>query len=367
MKCSAVQRALSAGQLEEKRNMTSWRIRRHLGCCAACRQVRAELEWLTDRAAAWRNDALPPALQGRIYQAMRDVAAPVIPFGKPVRSHLSWIVTLKENPKMKRRIGFAGIVLVLAAGGLITTAMPHASARTSLTKMKKALQNVRTAHLSIWENTSLPNHQFCRREFWVQDDMLRQYIPGKLWLISSRDTNWNYIAETDRLQKEAHKQDPVKFDFSQVLGYIDELRSADKGLAFEIESGPDTTLRGRSTAQIQITELTLTAEQIAEVQAQAEKAEQQRVYRNTHKEPIPVSESQPQATPNVPHQRRLYWVDQATDLPLHSEEYVMTNGKWALVNRTDYFYNERFPADLFDPQDLLRVGRQERIDPSKSH
>ena len=47
-------------------------------------------------------------------------------------------------------------------------------------------------------------------------------------------------------------------------------------------------------------------------------------------------------------------------MPLHSENNVEENGKWTLVSRLDYSYDERFAASLFDPRDLLRVGRQER-------
>ena len=368
MKCSAVQRALSAGQGEERRSLTSSRIRRHLDTCATCRQVQAELDWLTNCAVAWRNDAPPPALQGRISQALQDVAAPVIPIEKPVGSPLSWIVTLKENTTMKRRIGFAGFVLLLAAGGLMTTSLPRASARTRLAEMKKAMQNVRTAHLSIWENTSLPNRQFYQRELWVQGDLLRQYVPGQLWMISSPDTNWYYIADTDQLKREAHTQKPVKFDFSQTLSNLEESHQSGKGNALKIESGSDTILRGRQVAQIWITEIAPTPEQLAEEQAQAERAAQEQAERNAQKGlPPPVMDKQATPATSLHSRRSLYWVDKATDLPLHSEEYVETNGKWALERRTDYFYDEQFPAHLFDPQDLLRVGRQERIAPSKAH
>jgi hypothetical protein len=295
---------------------------------------------------------------------MQANAVPAFPFTKPASGKIHWILTLKENPQMKRRIGYAGIALSLAIVGLATTSLKHASALPRLAAMRKAMQSVRTAHLSIWENTSIPDGQFHRRELWVQGGLLRLYIPGYLWQISSSDTNWNYIAGKDRLERQAHAQKPVTFDFSQTLSELTEMRKdGNGGTGVEIEAGSDTTLRGRQVAQIQLTELAPTAEELLEERAKAAEIRQQQAESDTQKGlAAPVAPVEKPTAPSLHSWRSLYWVDKVTNLPLHSEDYKEQSGKWALVSRTDYFYNEQFPANLFDPQDLLRVGRQERKD-----
>ena len=358
MKCKAVQMALNTGQSGAKRGFTSRRIRQHLRTCAACRTAQTELQWLADRAAAWRSDAPNPALEGRIQQAIGNLPAPALPVGPPAAGIIHWIAALKENPKMKRRIGFTGIALLLVAGGLMTTLQPHAAALTQFAGMQKAMQSVRTVHLSLWENTSMPDRQFCQRETWVQGDKLRQYIPGKLWLISTPDTNWYYIAGKDRLEKQAHQQPPLTFDFARTLDDLKEVRA--KGWSVRVESESDAVLRGREVARIQVTETAPTPEQMARRQAQA--AEARREEEETARlkgYPSAPAEAKPTPLPILHSRRSLYWVDKATNLPLHSENYEEDNGRWVLTQRADYTYDEQFPANIFDPQDLLRVGRQE--------
>jgi len=260
---------------------------------------------------------------------------------------------------MKRRIGFAGIAVLIVAGGLTTTLQRDASALTKFDKMKKAMQNVSSAHLSSWENTMSPDRQFYRRELWVQGNQLRQHIPGKLWLISTPDTNWYYIAEEDRLEQQAHKQLPVTFDISQTLGDVQGIRGDGKGVL--IESGPDTVLRGRQVAQIRVTQLAPSSEQIAGEQARAAAfVRDQKEKAQLKGDSVPNEEAKQVTAPSLHSRRSLYWVDKVTNLLLHSEDYVENNGKLILVQRGDYTYNEPISANLFDPQDLVRVGRQER-------
>ena len=96
---------------------------------------------------------------------------------------------------------------------------------------------------------------------------------------------------------------------------------------------------------------------LEQAQAAAARREQEENARLKGQLSPPVA-SKPTPIPILRSRRKLYWVDKATNLPLRVENYEEQDGKWALTQRTDYVYEEQFPANLFDPQDLLRVGRQ---------
>jgi|SRR5579871_672662 len=334
MKCDDVQKALSAGALEEGPRWQKWLLRRHLHACTDCQTALSEMQWLASQMPRWRSDEPSPQLEVRIIEALAlaplSTETPSPPQPASSGSLLYRIGKLKEDPIMKRRLAFSLVLILAISTSLLSGSHWQASAVTRLHNMKKAMQSVHNAYVSTWEKGLLPGGKFYVRELWVQGDVLKIHIKGELWQISTRDTNWNYIPPDDRLVRMAHKQAPVTFDFSSTLRDIKGFQK--DGMGVRVESGDDTVMNGRPVAVIQITQTVPSQEEI----------EQDKLK-------LPLSHSR----------RSLYWVDKTTDLPLHSEEYEEQNGQWVLVSRADYAYNLPLPTNFFDPQELLREGRRE--------
>lgn len=372
MRCKRVRRELSLAALEKDPGLQGRLLRRHLAACFACRAALTEMRRMEALVGDWRSGAPTPDLHNQVQTAL----------GEAVRSHSDttatalrqpwvsffslayWVREWKENSIMRRRFTWSMLVAVLVTAGLMSSTLWHASALTHLNRMKSALQGVHSAHVSIWENTSLPDGKFYRRELWVQGSLLRQYIPGKLWMISSPDKNWYYIAEEDHLKQEAHKQAPVTFDFS--VKDFKGVRGDGKGVV--VEALRQTTLRGRNVLPIQVTELAPTWDELAAEKARDAQA-QRDLEASYRQKGLPPPDAQADLTTTrfgAMHSRRsIYWVDQVSNLPLRSEEYAERQGRWELLRRSNYIYDEAFPSSLFSPQDLLRVGRLETKRPTK--
>src|SRR5688572_17019849 len=70
MNCEHVQRVLDALIDDELDLWSASRVRRHLTRCADCAAIHRDTRQLSEQVRSWRDVSAPPALKGRISQAL---------------------------------------------------------------------------------------------------------------------------------------------------------------------------------------------------------------------------------------------------------------------------------------------------------
>jgi hypothetical protein len=301
-------------------------LNQHLKTCAGCslflKQLR-RIESILQSPAAAPATQLPSAhLKQRIETRLSEAAienARAPWFSRPLRS-LSW---LKEDRKVMRRFSFSMGAAAILALCIVSMVEQSGRANTALKRMGEAARHVRTVHLIGWncelkpsvanavqqgeEHISFTEVMPCRIEAWISGDRWREaedfdvtvYSRGKVWLngqLSPGETEPPLL---------------TSFAFKAISG--EDPFGA--GVPFTSGDVGEKTLEGRRM-------ITLAMESNKPILANGEK---------------PINE------------RRLFWLDPDSYLPVRMEEMRWDTDRWALDAVIWFDYNIPAADTLFDP------------------
>lgn len=290
-------------------------IEAHLHSCEACSEFRAGLARLELEISTWRSAPPHPDLEQRI-------AASLIPLASSSRSRSS-LLWLRGKLYMNRRfaIGTAALLAIAA----MATSHRTVQANTALHRMGDAARHMKDIHLIGWtceltpevaEQVENGNTQISivdtmphRYEAWIQNGSWRQsqdfnsilYKNGKVW----------NNGEPDPLSTEP------PFLLLSAFRAINGAEPFGKQTPFTCQDLGEDRIYGNISIKIQV-----------------------------------ESKKPDSDVPAPTQERRLYWVDPSTYLPLRMEEWRFQHDRWELDAVLWFDYNTPAPQRLFDPEQI---------------
>ena len=330
MRCKQVQQSLSvrSTSVQEPDEAT----RRHLGTCAQCAGFLSGLQRLESTINTWET-ATPPGLEARILSSLNAETPSAQRSGTGRYSRLQPSpFGLREKLAMGKRLSWGGAALI--AGIALTVNLQMSRANTTLNRMGQAAKGVRSVHLIGWSCELLPEigesvergtvHSVGdgfphRVEGWITDGHWREsqdydvtiYSQGKVWKNGEPAPN--------------EKKPPLlsSFAFRAITGE----NPFGKGVEYDTHTPGDSVQADRP-----VTELILESKNTSGTDSES-------------------------ATP----ERRHFWVDSSTYLPIRMETLRFEHDRWALTAILWFDYNRPVPAALFNPA-TVKAERHTPID-----
>lgn len=320
MDCRQFETLLNAYVDQELNKSDRSLLETHLGECPACS---AELDSIRRLDAGVKAEiAAPQALRSRIADRLAETTA-----AGSSRSNL------KEKLRMKVRWGLAATIAgALIIGGVLTTG---GSAQATLSKMRKAVTEVHSAHLMIQmpkgvldkedlddkdEDRGNQTKDFnmgemlgnafgdgMQVELWTKDDRWKMQMGGFEMLYKNQTMTTLMGGKVMATMKVSKADVPDKlgeFLFKEFTKAMDEAKKEAK-----VRFIGTVQENGRTLKQLEITGLDDDAKNI----------------------------------------RLLYWVDEETTLPARFEVYANDNGAQKLVTTITCDFNESYPDSMFEP------------------
>lgn len=311
MKCEAVQQELHSSRPEEIGRFTRGCIRRHLGHCAVCSDAAAQLSRLEAEVQALYPAAPPPDLQARIAGALASVTQQVPASPSSVRAaYLYPRIRFWQNRAVRWSYS---LTLAASLALCLLFIFRNQSAAAAIRRMQAAVGHVHSAHLITWwrEGSHQEGALQPVEEFWYQDGCWRK--------TSRPDAGGDRIIRDGATGKTYYHYDLKQ---GKVIAMTETGQQTDT-FSFNTLAGDyfpiGADMRIRKLDRLQEGEDVLD-EMLVEMPAGQE--------------------------------RMLFWVEEATDLPLRAEKQVWTGGQWYTVGKIWFEFNRLMPASLFDPHSL---------------
>ncbi len=313
-RCEQVQSSLSLRSASSVEALDPG-VEAHLQSCEACSEFRAGMARLESEISMWRNASPYPDLEQRI-------AASLIPLASSSRSRSS-LLWLRGKLYMNRRfaIGTAALLAIAA----LATSHRTVQANTALHRMGNATKHVTNLHLIGWNCELKPEIaeqvEAGNAQISIMDTMPHRY---EGWV---QDGNW----------RESQDFDSTLFSAGKVWdnGKLDPANSEPPFLllsAFRAITGEEPF--GKQTP--------FTCHNLGE----------DRIY-GINALKIQVESKKPNMGAVVQVQeRRLFWLDPSTYLPIRMEEWRYEHDRWELDAVLWFDYNTPAPKRLFDPEQI---------------
>ena len=332
MNCKQVQQLLSVRNADAPIGDDA--SERHIEGCAACADFLVDLARLESRLAPRSCPDPPESLKWRITASIGTEPTQ----NEVLRMH--WFARLRpsptwlrENPKMIRRFSF-GVAALLAL--IFLAALQQAGrAVTPFKRMREAALRVKTIHLIGWNcelrpqvaeavkqgasGVSMTDVMPVRFEAWIKGGQWREaqdynvtvYDSGRIWM--------------NGVLVPGEKRPPLltSFAYRAITGE----EPFGKGVAYTTEALGDALVDGRSVTKLVI---------------------------DSNKPPAPAGE------PTV-QERRLFWLDSVTFLPIRMEELHNSTGRWDLDAVLWFDYDQPVSNALFEAAPV-RSERHKPVD-----
>lgn len=339
MNCRQIQRLLSVPDTSSPAaNVKSQQqVEQHLEHCADCTEFAAKTKRLELQVASWAAHIPSSTLETRIAAALnaenrlqQDTRSSCF---SRLRSSLN---RLRENRTMVRRFAW-GAASVLAIT-ILAAGQQSGRAVTPLKRMGESAKKIRSVHLIGWncqlaaataEEVKNGNTQISvtavlphRFEAWISDGRWREaqdfdvslYQNGRVWKNGAL------------IPGETRPPLMTAFAFSAITGES----PFGKGVEFTTEVLENTVLRGGTTTKLVL--------------------ESKKKPLRHGAEPI--------------QERRLFWLDPQTYLPIRMEEMRYDVDRWALDAVIWFDYDQPAPEALFDPA-KVKTERHGSVDYTK--
>ncbi|GEM_PF-4412759 len=289
-------------------------VQTHLQTCVACAAFAAQLERIDTGLLLWESRP-SPELEARIFT---HIAAQTLPATQP-KSRLSAIFAerlwkIKEQRTMKRTLSWG--LAAIATGLVLTSGLQVSRGNTPLRRMGKAAKSVQSVHLIGWSCESSSDVEASVENGSVHTiaDAMPHRIEG--WI---KDGHWRETKSFDvtlyHKGKTWRNTKPVPAETTPPLI---------SAFAFQAVAGDDPFGKG----------VTYTTQLEADVLADGQAVDKLTLE----------TEGNTQSP-----ERRVFWVDKATYLPLRMEALRFAYERWALVSVLSYDYNLPIDDTLFDP------------------
>lgn len=309
-------------------------VDRHLAVCAGCSAFWLELQQM-EATLHTRQAPVPPAdLKVRISCRLSDAVnkeanAPWFP---RLFTSLRW---LKEDRTLLSRMSWTVSVGAMFALGTVSLIQQSGRANTALKRMGEAARNVRTVHILGWncelrpevakavkqgeESISVIDVLPRRVEAWISGDKLREAEDYDVTVVSKSSITRN--GET----APAGTNPPLLTGYA--LRAISGGAPFGMGVPYKTEAMGETVWGGK-----RLVTLSIESQRTAHVNGEA-----------------PINE------------KRLFWLDPDTYLPVRMEEMRRDIDRWALAAVIWFDYNIPVSDALFDPV-AVKAERHSPID-----
>jgi hypothetical protein len=307
----------------------------HLGLCPGCRQRKADYDRLV-KALSAQHDPQPAG--DLLENALRKARAMAPHESQP-----------HGGTSLRIRITAVSVVLVVVVISLLGTRPPRALGQAILRKMEAAVGKATTMHVISWRydmtEDEARNHTWhdgktpAREEDWVTHDAISggdALLGPYLW----NAAGYLHYDPTERKVKylyvssEMNLKESIECSFNPVAAMKSVVPP---GTYLTLHNFADTVWQGRKVHRMQIA-------------AGPNKPRDG--------EEIPTRQ-EPGKTPpfgSIPRTRETFWVDNETNLPVHSESEKEIQGRWVVILKRDYDYNRPAPARLFDPEAVRKAA-----------